>query len=171
MSEPRGIHYRRRWYYALWVTLLLLSAGALALWERPTAVDEAQVSVQIEVRQAPAGTRVQVWSGPWRQWPGPAWSGEGATPTSLLAAGSTRLPTQRVRIARRRWLKGYIPRGTHDLMMLRFTAPGEPPRYLALPLSQDIRVGMLRARGRMLTAITSSWPSLHLDGKAPDRIP
>jgi hypothetical protein len=171
MSEPRGIHYQRRWYYALWVALLLLSAGALALWERPVAVDQAQVSVQIEVHQAPAGTRVQVWAGPWRQWMGPAWSGEGTAPTLLAADGITRLPALGIRIAQRRWVKGYVPRGTQDLLMLRFTAPGEPPRYLALPLSKDIRVGMLRPRGRMLTTITTSWASLHLDGKAPDRIP
>ena len=171
MTEPRGIHYRRRWFYALWLGLLLLSAGALALWERPLAVVQANLTVRLLVKRAPAGAQVQVWAGPWDRWQGPGWSGDGAVRTGLQAGGWTTLPTAAITIARRRWLNQYIPRGTWELMMLRFTAPGEPDRYFALPLSKDIRGGLLRPQGRLITSVTCSWESLQVDGKAPDRIP
>jgi hypothetical protein len=171
MTAPRGIHYRRRWFYVLWVGLLLLSAGALALWERPQAVDLASLVVQVQVRQAPPGTQVQAWAGPWARWQGPLWSGAGAASTTLLADGLTPLPLITIPIAQRRWVKGTIPRDTWELVMLRFAAPLEPPRYFALPLSKDIRTGLLRPRGKVLTTIQTSWLSLQTSGKAPDRIP
>jgi hypothetical protein len=55
--------------------------------------------------------------------------------------------------------------------MLKFTAPGELPRYFPLPLSQDIRVGLLRGKHKLTTTITLPWANLPVDGKAPDRIP
>jgi hypothetical protein len=171
MTAERGIHYRRRWFYALWVTLLLLSLGALALWQRPRAIDQAPLQVQIQVRQAPAGTGVQVWAGPWDQWQGPGWSGEGAVSTALRAEGSTPLPLLTIRIARRRWVKDYIRRDSWELLMLKLTAPGEQPRYYALPLSKDIRTGLLRTKGKLISSIIVSWGSLRVDGRAPDRIP
>jgi len=171
VTAPPTIHYRRRWFYALWVALLLASAGALALWERPLAVVQASLTVRIHVRQAPAGAQVQAWSGPWARWQGPAWDAAGAAPTGLQADGWATLPVAGITIARRRWVNQYIARGTSDLLMLKFTAPGEQPRYFALPLSKDIRTGLLRPQGRLITSIDTSWPSLGVDGKAPDRIP
>jgi len=171
MTEPRGIHYRRRWFYVLWGVLLLLSAGALALWERPLAIIKAPLEVKIRVNQAPPGTQVQVWAGPWARWPGPGWSGAGAVPTALLTDAPTTLPMLEIPIARRRWGNGTIPRGTWELLMLKFTAPSEPPRYFALPLSKDIRTGLLRPKGKLMTSIIVSWSNLQTLGTAPDRIP
>ena len=171
MTERRSIHYRRRWFYVLWVVLLLLSAGALALWERPLTVVQAPLVVKIHVNQAPPGTQVQVWAGPWARWPGPLWSGAGAASTPLLTEGLTTLPMLMIPIARRRWVNGTIPRGTSELVMLKFTAPSEPSRYFALPLSKDIRTGLLRPKGKLLTSISISWSNLQTLGNAPDRIP
>jgi hypothetical protein len=56
-------------------------------------------------------------------------------------------------------------------MMLKFTAPGEQPRYFALPLARDIRLGLLRPRVRLFNTITVSWNNLQGDARAPDRIP
>jgi len=171
VTGPRSIHYRRRWFYGLWVGLLLLCLWAWALWERPRAVDQAGLVVAVQIRNAPAGTQVQAWAGPWARWPGLAWTGDGGARTALAAQGATTLPELRIPIARRRWVPDYIPRGTWDLAMLKFTAPGEPPRYFPLPLSQDIRVGLLRGKHKLTTAITLPWANLPVDGKAPDRIP
>lgn len=171
MTAERGIHYRRRWFYALWVFLLLLSAGALALWERPLAVVQAPLVVRLRIRQAPAGAQVQLWAGPWARWQGQGWSGAGAEPAALPADSLTTLPPVQIAIARRRWVKDTIARGTWELVMLKFTAPGEPPRYFALPLSKDIRMGILRPKSKLLTTIETSWASLRTDGKPPDRIP
>lgn len=171
MTGPRGIHYRRRWFYVFWVVLLLLSAGALALWERPLAIVQAPLVVKIQVNRAPPGTQVQVWTGPWSRWPGPNWTGAGALSTALLADGPTTLPTLMIPIARRRWVNGTIPRHTWELLMLKFDAPSEPPRYFALPLSKDIRTGLLRPKGKLMTSIIVSWSNLQTLGTAPDRIP
>ena len=163
MTGPRSIHYRRRWFYGLWVGLLLLCGSAWALWERPRAVDQAGLVVAVQIRNARAG--------PWARWPGLAWTGDGGARTALAAQGATTLPELRIPIARRRWGPDYIPRGTWDLAMLKFTAPGELPRYFPLPLSQDIRVGLLRGKHKLTTTITLPWANLPVDGKAPDRIP
>jgi hypothetical protein len=64
-----------------------------------------------------------------------------------------------------------LVRGTWDLMMLRFTAPGQQPRYFPIPLSQDIRTGVLRPKWRLTDALGMTWDHLPTDGKAPDRIP
>jgi hypothetical protein len=167
VPDPGSIHYRRRWFYVLWVSLLLLSAGAWGLWEKPRRVEFASLSVTLRVRNAPPGTRVQVWAGPVAQWPGPAWSGQGLAQAELRADGYVALPLLRIQIGRRRWVKGYVPRYTWDLMMLRLTAPGEPARYFAYPLSEDIRMGVLRSGWRLSYDAAVAWGNLHTDGLAP----
>jgi len=171
MTGLRSIHYRRRWFYVLWGLLLLLSAGAWFLWERPLRIEQASLVLKLRVRGAPAGTRVQAWAGPVSMWPGLGWSGEGLAQAELQADGFASLPLFRIQIGRRRWLQGYVPRHTWDLLMLKFTAPGEPPRYYVYPLSRDIRTGLLRPRWRLTTDVQTTWGSLHTDGKAPDPMP
>ena len=171
MPQP-SIHYRRRWFYVLWCVLLALSGLALLLWETPSARELASFEVLLSLPDAPAGTRVQAWAGPWAQWPGEAWSGADAFADLALGAGGlARLPVVRLHIARRRFHLGYVPRGTWDLVMLKFSPPSEPPRYLALPCSQDIRTGVLRPKFRLTGSIDISWRNLRLDGLPPNRIP
>jgi hypothetical protein len=170
--EPgRSIHYRRRRAYALWVFLLLSSAGAWALWERPLAVVSAALEVRLRIREAPRDTRVQVWAGPWSRWAGPATFDGSPIQVDLLPDGTASLPVFHIPIARRRWVKGYIPRGTWDLMMLRFSPPDGPPRYFVLPLSQDIRVGLLRPRSKLMTTISCSWAALKPEAAPPEQKP
>jgi len=147
--------------------ILLLSSCAWILWERPLRMEQASLVLQFRVRNAPAGTRVQVWVGPQSSWQGQGWSGDGPAQAVLQADGSAALPLFRIQIARRRWVQGYIPRGTWDLMMLKFIAPGTPPRYFALPLSEDIRKGVLRPRWRLTTTVNIPWESLQADAAAP----
>jgi len=167
-----SIHHRRRWYYALWSALLVLSAGALALWESPTRTDLASLQVTLTVPGAPGGSRLQAWAGPWKGWPGAAWSGRGAfADLALPSAGAATLPLLRVPIARRRWVRDYIPRGTWDLVMLKVVPPSGAPRYYALPVANDIRVGLLRPRYRLTASIDVSWDNLKVDAGPPNRVP
>lgn len=171
MAEP-SIHYRRRWFYLLWSVLLLLSATALLYWETPAARELASLQVQFNVTGAPAGTRMQAWAGPWGSWAGQDWTGAGALADATLpASGQVTLPLVHVPIARRRFKLGYIPRGTWDLMMVRLSPPSEPARYYALPLSLDIRTGVLVPRHRLMVGIDVSWKNLQVDAEAPNRVP
>jgi hypothetical protein len=52
-------------------------------------------------------------------------------------------------------------------MMVKCIAPGAPPRYFALPLSEDIRKGVLRPRWRLTTTVSIAWDGLPTDPKAP----
>jgi len=167
----RSIHYRRRWAYALWVTLLLLSAWALALWERPLVLTSASLVVDVRIRNAPPGARVKAWAGPWSRWTGPGLFAVSPIQVPLDPAGHATLPVFHLPIARRRWVKDYIPRDTWDLMMLEFSAPGQAPRYLPLSLAQDIRLGTLRPHWRLTSSLGLSWSSLQPEAKPPAEAP
>ena len=167
-----SIHYRRRWFYALWVCLLLLSLMMLALWERPSWTDQAAIQVKVKLTQAPPGTRILGWAGPSASWPGPGWPGTGAFGEATLEPdGSATLPLVRLQIAHRRWNQGYLPRGTWDLVVIKVLPPSGPPRFLALPCSADIRSGLLRPRLKTTYSIGSSWQNLRLDVDLANRIP
>lgn len=171
MAEP-SIHHQRRWYYVLWTTLLGLSCLALLLWETPSATGLASLDVRLKVSGAPAGTRLQAWAGPWAQWPGAAWAGEGAfAELDLAPGGDAALPRVRMQVALRRFGLGYLPRRTWDLVMVKFSAPGQAPRYLAVPCGQDIRTGLLRPHIRLTDSISISWNNLRVDANLPNRIP
>jgi hypothetical protein len=154
------------------VTLLALALGLLYLWERPVRTDLAAFSLTIQVNEAPAGTRFEAWAGPWASWQGRAWNGAGAFAAGPLQAGQAcALPVLRVPIGTRRWQGGYVPRRTWDLVMVRITGGDGQIRYLAVPLSADIRLGGLRPKYRLMTSIITLWQNLKVDGRAPDRIP
>jgi hypothetical protein len=167
----RSIHYRRRWAYALWVTLLLLSLGALARWEQPRTVVAASLQVKVRIRQAPPGAVLRAWAGPWDRWTGPERLAATPIQVPLQPDGSATLPVFHLPIARRRWVRDYIPRGTWDLMVLGFTAPGQPPRYTVLPLCREIRLGVLRPRWRLTTSIECAWTTLAPEVRLPDPKP
>lgn len=171
-AGARSIHYRRRWAYVLWVSLLLLSLGTWIRWEQPAIQTSASLVVRLAIHQAPPNTRVRVWAGPWSHWNGPDGLGSAVIQVSLGADGGATLPVFRIPVARRRWVQhDYIPRGTWDLMLMQFDAPGEPPRYLALPLSMDIRTGALRPHWRLTTSIGIAWTSLATTPQVPAEKP
>ena len=165
------IHHSRRWYYVLWSSLLLLSCAALFLWERPARTEQAALQVNLHLGNAPGGLRVQGWAGPSAAWPGPGWSGEGAFGDVIARPdGTTNLPVVRLWIARRRWVRDYIHRGTWDLVVLKLTPPVGPPRFIALPCASDIRSGLLRPKYRLSLSIDASWQNLKLDTNGANRI-
>lgn len=171
MDAP-SIHYQRRWFYALWGALLLAALGALALWETPSRRESAALDVAVNVRGVPEGTRAQAWAGPRGSWPGPTWNGEGAFADLVLAReGETRLPRVRMAIARRRWVRDYLPRGTWDLVVVRLVPPSGPPRYLPMDCAKDIRSGILRQGLRLKVTISGLWDHLPVDADAFLRVP
>jgi hypothetical protein len=167
-----SIHYQRRWYYALWVVLLLASATALVLWERPLRVDRATLCLNLTMHGAPEGTRVQAWAGPSANWPGQRWTGGDAFASlPLTATGRVQLPPVALHISRRRWGPGTIPRGTWDLVMVRYLPPQGPARYFAVSCAKDIRMGLLRPGLKLLEEIDGSWDNLQVDAEASLRVP
>ena len=172
MTGAPSIHHQRRWFYALWIALLLLSAGLWALWQRPVARFQASLVVQLRIQGAPPATQVQIWNGPRSRWPDPHWNGADGAAVTLREDGTGALPLLRVQAAVRRWVKKtFIPRDTWDLVVVKFTAPGEPPRYFPLPLEEDLRGGLLRPGRRLTTTLNLSWKFLQAEPKVPDRIP
>jgi hypothetical protein len=167
----RSIHYRRRWAYALWVVLLFLSLGALLLWERPAEVGTGSYQLKVAIRKPPPGAAVELWIGPWARWAGPGRFTASAGPAPLQADGSASLPAIRLPIARRRWVRDYIPRGTWDLVVVRFTAPGEAARYMVIPLSTDLRTGLLGPHRRLTGFLNCSWAGLYPEPQVPKQKP
>ena len=169
--DPSSIHYRRRWYYVLWVGLLAISVGALALWERPKNPYEAPLTLKFRAtRPVPQGTRFQVWVGPSARRPGAAWQ-EGAGAFAEQALETNRqvvFRTLKVKVAPRRWVKGAcIPRSTWDLMVIRITQPAQEPRYFALSFEEDLAHGRVGAKHGLFFDI--AWPvaSFSLDARVP----
>ena len=165
-----GVHHRRRWFYGLWAALLGLSSGAYLLWEKPASVDQATVSLTMVVRPAPPGTQVRLWAGTIRTL-------RSANPDQLLKAspdleftGYARLPDVAVRIARRRWVKATIPGQTTEAIVVRFAAPGEPPRYFFYDLRNDIETGFLKDRRVLSLTSSLAWNRLNPDPKAFSRV-
>lgn len=157
------IHYRRRWFYVLWGALLLVSLGALALWETPGQIGTAKLALQLTVKDLPAGVDVKVWAGPRRRWPGAAWTGQGAAAQVRPVGAGVVLKAFPLSVAYRRWVKDIIPRRTADLVVLRFEAPGQTPRYMVLPLRQDWQIGLLRPGREMSVGIQCPWDGLWTD--------
>ena len=171
MAE-RSIHYRRRWFYVLWCTLLAGAFAALGLWETPARREKAALETSVLIRGVPEGTRVQAWAGPLRAWPGSRWNGEGAwADLALPRSGAVPLPLIRLPIARRRLGRGYIPRGTWDLVVVRLLPPSGPPRYLPYECSKDITSGLLAQGHRLKVTISGSWEHLPVDAEAFLRVP
>ena len=169
-AVPPSIHYQRRWFYALWVFLLLLASTALWLWVRPESRVQASLVVKVTIMEAPAGTQVRAWAGPRADWHGADSGGPCRIQAALQPDGSLTLPLLRIHIARRRWVKDYIPGGTWDVVQLQFIPPNGPPRYLTVPLAQDIRSGLLRPGWRLTTQVSCHWGGLRTDPMAPDRV-
>lgn len=171
MAASSSIHHQRRWYYVFWAVLLLLSSGALVLWRRPVRIDQATLAFRLQVAGLPAGTREVAWIGPRKVWPGARWRGEGAVPVDLAADGTGYLPPIKVRIARRRWVRDYVPRETWDFLAVRLDPPSGPARYFFYSLEPDIHNGDLRPGYRLTDFAGCKWEKLTTDAGLPDRVP
>lgn len=162
MEPAASIHYRRRYFYALWVALLLLSLGALALWETPASTATSRVELRVQVKGLPEGVQARIWAGPRGRWGDMVWRTEG-TPVPFSASGPVVVPPQTVWAGYRRWTKGFIPRRTADLIVLCFQESGQPDRFLPFPLAQDWHSGMLGPRRVLRIGCECNWKSLRQD--------
>lgn len=168
-----SIHYRRRWFYVLWSGMLLVSLFALYLWNRPLRVDRASLQVALEAVGLPEGTQAQVWMGTRRDCPRGPWDGKGALQAVPMVVGRpTPMPLLRVPIARRRWVNGFIPSGTGELVIVRLAPPGDQPaRFFILPLGADIRAGALVPGRRLFVTIQVKWANLKVEVPPLNEIP
>lgn len=168
--KDSGVHRRRRWFYVLWVLLLGLSGWTLFLWGKPKSVDRAKVRLTISVGDLPPGTQLRLWAGPVKQL-------SNTNPETLLKAApdlpgtvKTRLPDVPVSIARRRWVKATIPDATTEVLIVRFTAPGQSPRYFFYDLREDIESGFLIDNRVIALSCSLAWNRLNPDPGAFSRV-
>lgn len=143
MTLP-SVHYRRRWYYLLWVALLGISVAALIAWETPTKAGFATLRLELELQDFPPTGTAQAWVGPRSKWRGVYSDGTGTWSEMPLSNKNLTFPMTPIPVAFRRWIGGYIPRRTADLLVVKFQSPGCPPRYFAMSLASDWHHGLLR---------------------------
>jgi len=165
-----GVHGRRRWFYGLWVILLVASMGALFLWGKPKSVDQAKVRLSITVGDLPSDTKLRLWAGPIETL-------RNTDPEELMRTapdlpGSARmlLPDLTVSIARRRWVKATIPSSTTEGLVVRFAAPGQSPRYFFYDLREDIESGLLINHRVVTLSCSLAWNRLNPDPGAFSRV-
>ncbi|BDU70774.1 hypothetical protein GETHOR_28750 [Geothrix oryzae] len=166
MIQIRSIHYRRRWYYALWSALLLASLAFLWRWETPASQGSAELTVKIQVLNAPPECTVLFWTGPKKAWPGANQEPSLNQPGRPLTAAAEAIGSLKARVAYRRWVGDLIPRRTDDLLILKFQPKSEAPRFFAVPLDGDWQSRLLRPGRRMGISASVDWSGLWLDPRS-----
>lgn len=163
MTEVQSIHFKRRWYYALWCVLLLASLVALGLWETPVQGGTAELTFNIQIKNPPTGCTAQAWVGPRKRWPVADRLAPMTEVGKPLTAEGAAVGTLALRVGYRRWIGGILPRSTDDLVVVKFQPNGGTARYFAYPLDLDWHNGLLRPGRRMGIQITFDWDGLWLD--------
>jgi len=163
MIQAQSIHYKRRWYYALWCTILLASLAALGLWETPNRSGSADLTFKIQVTNVPPGCTVQFWAGPKKAWPAADRKPSLNQPGQPLTAAGEALGSLTLRVGYRRWIGSYIPRRTDDLAILKFQPKVGAPRYYPFPLEMDWHTRLLRPGQRMQISGATDWDGMWLD--------
>lgn len=161
--DAKSIHFRRRWFYVLWLCLLLASLAALVLWETPSRSGKVNLQIQVLVKQAPQGCRVQVWVGPGRKWQGKLSDGREVRVNQAFPEVGKVVASLELPVAYRRWTRQYIPGQTADLVVLVFTPPTGSPRYLGFHLDTDLNTGLLRPGRGMKLSLECAWEGLWND--------
>lgn len=163
--NPPSIHHRRRWFYVLWVGLLVAAAGAGLWWETPGREGRAKIVLELQVQGLPPGTWAALWTGPTADWKGdwnPA-AGESKETGERLV-----LPPRELRIAHRRLRQGLLLRRTHDLAVVALQAPSGERRWVVYDLREDLS-GLLTIGRRMTVEITTTWAQLSATPAIPPR--
>jgi hypothetical protein len=156
IENPPSIHFRRRWYYVLWVLLLVAAAGFVAWWETPAREGFARFRIAIMSPDLPAGTKGALWTGPTKSWKGD-WN-PGSTWT--LCEGTRLVASQQsLRISQRRLGQGLLMRRTHDLAVLVLEAPSGERRYFVYDLREDL-VSLLAIGRNFGLEIPVTWEQL-----------
>jgi hypothetical protein len=162
-----ALHFQRRWYYALWIMLLCISTGLLIRWEIPIRIGKAKVELHLRVSGMPENSRVLVWVGPRKQWPGDTWTGEDAVTDFIANSDEINTPSLNLTVAFRRWMdKVYIPRKTSDLLVLKIQPQVGSPRYFILPIDMDWRTGLLHEGREMKISVSCPWDGLWKSAEA-----
>ncbi|HEU4952552.1 MAG TPA: hypothetical protein VFT46_11410 [Holophagaceae bacterium] len=162
--EP-SIHWRQRWWYVLWVSLLLTSLGFWAWWETPAARGTGHVVLKLWVVGLPEGSRVSAWAGP--QGAGPA---EAAFQGPWVVADPAKplpIPPLEIQAALRRWHQGYIPRLTTASLLIRIQPAQGPARYLGYDLRHDLDSGAAGPHRRLFISGPVRWDTLSVDATHP----
>ncbi len=162
-QDPRTLHHRRRWYYVLWVLLLVAAVGFLAWWETPAREGTARLQIELAAPDLPADTRIALWTGTVRTWD-PAWQPRDGWRS--VQAGALRAGPAPIRIARRRWGQGLLMRRTDDLAIAVLEAPGGERRWFVYDLREDL--GGPLTIGRTLTVkLSTTWAGLPRSAALP----
>jgi len=168
----RSIHWRRRWYYVLWGSLLLSCLLAWGLWERPAFEGTWTARIHLTVHGLPGPGRVQVWCGS-SLMRAAAFQGSGGLQADLELATDRRLevPPIRMALALRRWWPIHIPAKTWDLMVIRITSAQGQSKYVTLPFHEDLVRRVVRPRAVMSLEMDFKWATLPLDAAGPSELP
>ncbi|HET6330948.1 MAG TPA: hypothetical protein VFF76_09190 [Holophagaceae bacterium] len=166
-APERSIHWRQRWWYALWVALLLGASGFWAWWETPAVSGIGHVVARVWVKDLPAGSKVEVWTGPAKAWKQDAPGFQGPWMVQDDAAKPLPLPPLEIRAGLRRWHQGYIPRLTSDRLVLRIDPPEGAPRFAAYDLQRDLDAGLAGPHRRLLISTSLKWAALSMDASRP----
>jgi hypothetical protein len=169
IQEGRSIHWRQRWWYALWVALLLGALGFWAWWETPAASGVGHVVLVIRVVDLPPGSKAEVWAGPAKAWKADPSAFQGPWPVTDPAKALP-LPPVAIQAGLRRWRQGYIPRLTSDLIVLRLDPPQGPPRYAAYGLAKDLNAGLAGPHRRLILSAPVRWGNLSEDASHPSAL-
>lgn len=164
MTESTSIHHRRRWFYVLWVGLLVLSLAALYLWRTPVPMGDWTLRLKVRVNEAQGPVKVRMWFGPeslLRQGTlESAWDFH----TETLLPDTTRVfPELRAPLKRRRWTRHPYPHANGEVLVLVFSQDGQRDRYLAIPLREDLWAVLMRHKRVTSLDIEIPWPSLPLE--------
>ncbi|HXC17313.1 MAG TPA: hypothetical protein VNV60_07735 [Holophagaceae bacterium] len=164
--EP-SIHWRQRWWYALWVALLLGASGFWAWWETPAISGTGHVIARVWIKDLPAGCKVEAWTGPAKAWKQDAPGFQGPWTVQDDATKPLPLPPLEIRAGLRRWHQGYIPRLTSDRLVLRIDPPEGLPRYAAYDLRMDLNAGLAGPHRRLYLSAPLKWKTLSTDASQP----
>jgi hypothetical protein len=169
---PPSIHHQRRGFYVLWSALLLVGLGAYRLWITPARMESPRFGLVIQAEALPEGVQAYVWTGPRQDWPRHGRETfDGFRPLVRNGAGGLRMDAIALPMALRRWVKGtMITSRSHDLVVLRFVAPGQAPHYLFMSLREDWYQGVLRDGKLLSYSLRPRWEALSPDSGLPQEL-
>ncbi len=167
-----SIHHQRRWFYVLWVVLLLGSLGLLVAWRIPKVSGTWTLRPAVLIRQLPGRCSVEVWAGPRAAWDHPTWQGAVLVQqTQLDSDARVQLNPVKMAIALRRWTGYPIAERTWDACVLKITSPAGETRFMAYPLKPDLVSGILVPRRILMVDMESRWPGLSLTPPTGSKLP